>query len=281
MPVPAACQAITVQAVQSALSTRVLGRTLRVLYETSSTNTIAVALAQGGAPDGTVVVAESQTAGRGRLGRQWYSPPGTNLYCSIILRTAPTPDRLAQWLSWVPLISAVATTHAVQSVSALRPSVKWPNDILLGPRKLAGLLCESGGWGTPLAFVVVGIGINVNSRPETFPPDLREQATSMIAEAGRPFDRAALLAALLSELETRCATFLSGKSADVMQEYRACCSTLGRRVRINLTSGGSMEGWAKTIAPDGSLRIICEALPDGSSTGSVVDIRAGDVVHLR
>ncbi|MER3422168.1 MAG: biotin--[acetyl-CoA-carboxylase] ligase, partial [Nitrospiraceae bacterium] len=229
MSIPAAFQAITVQAVQAALSTKTLGRALHLLGETSSTNTIAVALAQGGAPDGTVVIAESQTAGRGRLGRQWHSPPGKNLYCSIILRAVPTPDRVAQWLSWVPLISAMATARAIQVRNALRPSVKWPNDILIGRRKVAGLLCESGGWGTPLAFVVVGIGINVNSHPETFPPNLRELATSMAAEAGRPFDRAALLATLLSELEIRCETFLLGRPTDVMQEYLARCSTLGQR----------------------------------------------------
>lgn len=281
MSIPAAFQAITVQAVQAALSTKTLGRALHLLGETSSTNTIAVALAQGGAPDGTVVIAESQTAGRGRLGRQWHSPPGKNLYCSIILRAVPTPDRVAQWLSWVPLISAMATARAIQVRNALRPSVKWPNDILIGRRKVAGLLCESGGWGTPLAFVVVGIGINVNSHPETFPPNLRELATSMAAEAGRPFDRAALLATLLSELEIRCETFLLGRPTDVMQEYLARCSTLGQRVRVNLASGHSVEGWAETIAPDGSLRIIREGAPDGSYDGSVVDIRAGDVVHLR
>src|SRR5436309_814950 len=135
--------ALTGQSVQQALSTKAFGRTLHLLEGTSSTNTVAMTLGQEGASHGTVVVAETQTAGRGRSGRQWYSPPGKNLYCSVVLRSMPSPDQLAIWLSWIPLIAGLAAVRAVQTTAALHPSVKWPNDILIGTRKLGGTVCES------------------------------------------------------------------------------------------------------------------------------------------
>ena len=270
-------QDLTPEAVRAVLRTQRLGRTLHIMDHTPSTNTAALALAQKGAEDGTVVVAERQTAGRGRLGRRWYSPPGENLYCSVILRKAPATERLSEWLSWVPLISAVAAARAVQAVTGLQPSLKWPNDILIGQRKLGGLLCESSGSQKHGTLVVVGIGINVNARRESFPVDLREVATSLASEAGRSFDRGILLAALLSELESRHLALLSGKPADYVNEYSTLCSTLGRQVRVNLAGGNNVEGRADSIAPDGSLRII-EA---GTQSGGAREVRTGDVIHLR
>ena len=202
-----AFQPITSQAVTMALCTKTLGRSLHILDETPSTNSAALALAQGGSSDGTVVVADTQTSGRGRLGRPWYSPPGKNLYCSIILRRNLPPDQISRWLSWVPLLSAVAVSRAIQVISGLRPSLKWPNDIFIEQRKAGGLLCESSGTGTANGVVIVGIGLNVNMWRDAFPADLRDLATSVAAEAGRPFDRAVLLAALLSELELRYEAF--------------------------------------------------------------------------
>ena len=140
MTASAAFQALTAQSVQQALSTKAFGRTLHLLEGTSSTNTVAMTLGQEGASHGTVVVAETQTAGRGRSGRQWYSPPGKNLYCSVVLRSMPSPDQLALWLSWIPLIAGLAAVRAVQTTAALHPSVKWPNDIL-SEHGSSGALC--------------------------------------------------------------------------------------------------------------------------------------------
>ena len=271
MPLFTAFDLLTEEAVQAALSTAVLGRKLQVLEEVPSTNTTAVTLAQQGASDGMTVVAERQSAGRGRLGRSWHSPPRKNLYCSVILRKLPSPDRLA----WLPLIAATAAVRAVQVVSRLQPSLKWPNDLMIGTRKLGGLLCESGGTGTAM-FVVVGIGLNVNVRAEEFPEDLRETATSLWAEGQRPFDRAVLLAALLSELEIRRDSLLADRSEHLLDEYRIRCATLGRQVRVQLADGEVLEGRAESVTQDGSLRLV-----RGPSRGDALDITAGDVVHLR
>jgi BirA family biotin operon repressor/biotin-[acetyl-CoA-carboxylase] ligase len=279
-----AFQPITSHAVTIALCTKTLGRSLHILDETPSTNSAALALALDGALDGTVVVADSQTCGRGRLGRQWYSPPGKNLYCSIILRRAISPDQVSRWLSWAPLLSAIAVSRAIQVISGLRPSLKWPNDILMEQRKIGGLLCESSGTGTPNAFVIVGIGLNVNMWRDAFPDDLRDLATSLAAEAGRPFDRAVLLATLLSELELRYEAFLSGAVSDIQYEYALRCATLGQRVRVEMTNGEfgeCIEGQAVSIGDDGSLQVIANNVGDPFTRGTPVAIRAGDIVHVR
>ena len=273
----AAFQPLTVESVQTALSTQMLGRTLHLFDELPSTNTEAVRLAQSGAPHGTVIAADSQTDGRGRLGRHWYSPSGKNVYCSIILRFAA--ENPAFCLSWLPLISAAGVARTVQVVSGLRTSVKWPNDVLLGRRKLAGILCERAG--TSNVFVVVGIEVNVNISRDAFPEELREEATSISAEAGRPFDRARLLGELLSELEIRYEALLAGPRLEALDEYLARCSTIGKPVRVSLADGSSVEGWADSIADDGALRVIRSRSSDGSTASGIMEIRAGDVVHLR
>jgi BirA family biotin operon repressor/biotin-[acetyl-CoA-carboxylase] ligase len=276
--IPASFQPLDAQTIQRALSTRTFGRTLHVLDEVVSTNSQAAALAQQGAPHGTVVVAETQTAGRGRLGRHWHSPPGKNLYCSLLVRTMPGRDQQALWLSWIPLIAALAVSRAVQVIANLKPAVKWPNDILIGHRKLGGVLCESSGLGTSHAVVIVGIGLNVNLRPDDFPDELRELATSVAIETQHPFDRAALLTTLLLEMETRCETFLAGAHGDMLKEYVLRCGTLGRRVVVELAHGGHVDGTAESILPDGSLRVTRTSAAGQPQT---LDIRAGDVIHLR
>lgn len=274
MATPAAFQPLNAQNIQRALSTKTFGRTLHVLNEVASTNTQAAALAQDGAPHGTVIVAESQTAGRGRLGRRWHSPSGKNLYCSILLRSMPAREHQSLWLSWIPLIAALAVCRSVQVVANLKSSVKWPNDILIGNRKLGGILCESSGIGTSHAGVIVGIGLNVNVRRDEFPEELREIATSLAIETQHPCDRTALIAALLAELEVRCESFLAGNHGDILKEYMLRCSTIGRQVRIELAHGEQMDGMAESIQTDGSLRII-------RNDRTTVDIRTGDVIHLR
>ena len=278
MATPAAFQPLNTKNIQRALSTKTFGRTLHVLDEVTSTNSQAAALAQQGAPHGAVVVAETQTAGRGRLGRHWHSPPGKNLYCSLLLRTMPGRDQQPLWLSWIPLIAALAVSRAVQVTADLKPTVKWPNDILIGNRKLGGVLCESSGLGTSHAVVIVGIGLNVNIRRDDFPEDLRELGTSLMIEAQHPFDRAALLVTLLLEMETRCEAFLAGAHGDILKEYVLRCGTLGRRVIVELAHGEHVDGTAESILPDGSLRV---TRTNAAGQPLTLDVRAGDVTHLR
>jgi len=274
MSASSAFHALDAKAIQRALTTKTLGRTLHVLDIAASTNSLAVRMAQEDAPHGTVVVAESQSDGRGRLGRHWYSPPGKNLYCSVLLRTPLPRERLARWLSWTPLIAALAAARAISTVAGLSPSVKWPNDILIGQRKVGGVLCESGDLGSAAPYVVVGMGLNVNIQAGEFPEELREIATSLSAEAQQPFNRAVLLAAILSDLEARCDAFLAGHEADIHREYVVRCATVGRQVRVERAGADPVTGRAASIGADGSLKVVRD-------DGSHLDIHAGDIIHLR
>lgn len=266
-------QPLTADAVRSALSTRILGRSLYLFDETLSTNSAAAKLARDGAPHGTLVVAEHQTAGRGRLGRQWHSPAAGNLYCSLLLRELPTPNRV----SWIPLVAAVAVASAIDQVTGLRTALKWPNDMLVAERKIGGILCESTGLGTSAAVLVVGIGLNVNANRDELPDDIRPFATTMAAEAGQFFSRAELIGRLLAEFEPRYERLLSPESTMTLDEYRARCSTLGQLVRAEVGQGQWVRGRATAIADDGSL----ELMPDDRATTSPISVRAGDIVHLR
>ena len=263
------------ETIRAHLNTREIGATLSIHEEVDSTNRILADLARAGAAHGTVVVAESQTAGRGRLGRPWISPRGVNLYASILLTTAQASSAI----TWVPLLTAVAVVRAITTLSGLSPRVKWPNDVLVprdgGERKLAGILVEaiSGGPAGEKA-VVVGIGINVNMPAEAFPESLRPSATSLLIETGHSVARAPLLAALLGEME-RLHNQLRDHGADgIAAAYQSLCDTLGKQVRIEMAGSGPIEGAAEGLAPDGALRL-------RTREGKILEIRAGDVVHLR
>ncbi len=272
---------LTVDSIQRHLSTRILGQSLCLLEETDSTNTVATALALQGAKDGTTVVADQQTAGRGRRGRSWFSPPGVNLYCSVIVLRQPSPERKAHWLPWIPLASALACADAIQQETSLTPSLKWPNDLLVNDRKMGGLLCESACRWDGIPFVIIGIGLNVNLDRDRFPDDLRASATSLLAEIGRPVDRARLLAGLLAQLERRLEMLALEPIERLRQEYSDRCSTLGRRVLVALAQGDQVEGIADSIAESGGLQIIRSGTPSASSHPELLEIHAGDVFHLR
>jgi BirA family biotin operon repressor/biotin-[acetyl-CoA-carboxylase] ligase len=259
---------LTHESIQRRLTTRAIGAHLVVYDEVDSTNRAAAALASNKAPHGTVVVAETQTQGRGRLGRVWISPPGVNLYFSILLHP-PAPPRTATWL---PLSTALAVVRAINQVTGLACRLKWPNDIIVDQThpslKLAGVLAEAAD-----SQVVVGIGVNVNMVSDAMPLELRSIATSILMETGRWVDRVDLLAHILEEVEQ---IYETGHSSldESMSAYRACCSTLGKPVQVKLVGGSVLEGLAEAIATDGAL---CLRRRDGS----LLEIRAGDVVHLR
>jgi BirA family biotin operon repressor/biotin-[acetyl-CoA-carboxylase] ligase len=265
--------AITHQAIAAALATRTLGRSLLVLQETTSTNAAALEAAQSGTPDGAVVVADRQTAGRGRLARTWESPPGCNLYVSVVVRRLPGGDRLG----WLPLISATAAAAAIDRLSGARPSLKWPNDLMLGGKKLGGVLCESAGIGTEAACVVIGIGLNVNWPEAEMPAEIRSLATSLLAQAPEPVDRVSLLAEILLELESRIDRWRNGDVSLLAEEYRRLCGTIGQSVRVELAGQQSVEGLAVAIEPNGSLRV---RVKEGSTVRDCL-VSSGDVVHLR
>lgn len=212
-----------------------------------STNTYAKALADRGAPHGTVVVAEEQSAGRGRLGRSFHSPAGAGLYLSMILR----PNCLATELMHLTCAAAVAACDAVEAVTGLRPGIKWTNDLVFENRKLGGILTELGFDGEKAAYAVIGIGINCNHSLEDFPSELQDVATSLSIILERAVSLAELEKSLIEALNEISQELISGKHA-ILERYRANCITLGRE--ISIVQGDSLRhARAEDIDSDGGL----------------------------
>ncbi|MBK5282350.1 MAG: biotin--[acetyl-CoA-carboxylase] ligase [Nitrospiraceae bacterium] len=263
------------------MSTAWLGRRIELFDCLPSTNREAAQLAQAEVEHGTVVVADSQTAGRGRLSRSWFSPPGANLYCSIILRVMRPPERLTEWLSWLPLISALAAAEAIEQVSSTHVSVKWPNDLLISERKVGGILCESGTGTRSDPFQIIGIGINVNVDHDDWPVDLRDSATSIWQERKIVVDRNRLLAQLLLELEQCLDELVLHGTNRIALAYYQRCSTIGHKVQARLANGDVVVGLAEGIGQDGSLRVRPQTTPPGSGTPEVIHLRVADIIHLK
>jgi len=240
---------------------------VRCVDVVGSTNTEMLAEARLGAPEGAVLVADAQTAGRGRLDRTWSAEPGTALLMSVLLRPQLSPERLAMVLMAVGLAAA----DAVEAAAGVRPGLKWPNDLVAADdRKLAGILAESVSGGA--TAIVAGIGINVAAG--AYPAELSAQAVSCEEMAGRPVDRAVLLTEFLVALEGRYQTLLrTGGSEATVDAYRKSSATLGRRVRVELPAG-TIEGLASHLAWNGQLVVLTD-------DGAHHPVSAGDIVHLR
>lgn len=223
------------------------------LAETGSTNDDALRLAAAGAPHGTVVVADLQTAGRGRLGRTWWSESGTTLLASWVMRPAEPPER------WPPITLAcgVAAAEVLRRLSGLAVSLKWPNDVMAGDHKIGGFLAEA----RPPDALVVGMGLNLSC---AIPAELSATATSVARAGGVVPDRAELLAEILTEL---------GAHPDALARYRELCSTIGLDVRVERSGVEPLLGVAADVAGSGALIV-------RTSRGEV-SVPAGDVVHLR
>jgi len=219
-----------------------------LFFETiDSTNRVALEMARAGMPSGSLIVAEAQTAGYGRRGRAWFSSTGS-LAFSLFL----TPGQSAQTFPLVSLAAAVAVVSAAEKATGVAAAIKWPNDVWLAGKKIAGILSESAGHGDPYPSLVVGVGMNVNTAD--FPPALRETATSLSAVCGRPVDRNALLCDFLVSFAEGYEAVQQRRTFPLMQRVRAACGTLGQRVRID-APGRVFEGWAEGIEPDGALRL--------------------------
>lgn len=231
-------------------------RNLVVLPRTTSTNDVAKEMAHRGEPEGTVVVADEQTAGRGRMERRWSAPPSTCLLCSILFRPSLTPAQANR----LTMLCSMAAADAIEDVAGLEVALKWPNDLVVRSpnwRKLAGILTETGLEGERVTFVVVGIGVNVNVSAEVL-PDLAPNATSILAETGHELERAKLLAALLANVEARYERLRSGESPHA--EWATRLVTLGNHVRVT-TSDGVLTGLAEAVDENGALLL---RMPDGT-----------------
>ena len=245
--------------ITTGLDTRFVGQ--RVIYYPQLTSTMDVARreAQQGAAEGTIVVADEQTAGKGRLHRDWLSPEGS-IALSIILY-----PRLLQ-LPFLIMVASLAVVHSIEAVTGLKSQVKWPNDVLINGRKVCGILIESGVGGDRVDYAVIGIGLNVNLRISDY-PEILSIATSLYDELGAEVSRLSLIQRLLAEIERLYLSLPEGES--VYQEWRDSLVTLGKRVRVK--SGETMyEGIAESVTSDGSLLL---RQGDGSLTRMV----AGDV----
>jgi BirA family transcriptional regulator, biotin operon repressor / biotin---[acetyl-CoA-carboxylase] ligase len=245
-----------------------IGRKILSLKETGSTNEEAFKLAEEGAEEGTVVVAETQRRGKGRLGRQWESPSGVNLYCSVILRPPVLPVRAAQ----MTFLSSVAVARAITATTSLRPSIKWPNDLMINGKKVAGLLNEMSAETEKVNFIVLGIGVNINMRRDQFPDYLRHPATSLFLESGEPVARAGFTRALLEALDILYNAYLEHGYAPIREEWLAHCNSLGREVTVSFQDS-HLRGTARGIDEEGALLV---ELADGSTER----VLAGDVTIL-
>ena len=244
---PATSDRLHPSAVEPLLTTRWLGRRYHYLEETGSTNTVAGDLARQGTAEGTVVVAEAQTRGRGRLGRAWVSPAHQNLYLSLILR----PHLPSEHISQLSLMAGVAACETVREWCPA--TIKWPNDILIEGRKVAGILAELEGEGAA-RFVVLGIGVNLNSERAAFPAELHGKATSIRIETGVAVDRPRFLARLLGRLEARYDQLRQQGFAPIAEAWCAQSALIGQTIRVDAPAG-QVSGVVLGLDADGALRL--------------------------
>jgi BirA family biotin operon repressor/biotin-[acetyl-CoA-carboxylase] ligase len=250
------------------LTTRWLARDIRYFDTVDSTNRVALGLAREGAARGTAVVAEGQTAGRGRLGRSFYSPPHQNLYTSIVLRPDITTAEAPTWI----LASAVAVADTIAATLGDEASVeiKWPNDVLLSGLKTSGILMELGAEATRVEYLVLGIGVNLNVDRETFPDEFRDLATSLASHGGRPVNRIEFTRRLYDSLEAVFDACTERGFDAVRSRFNDRFKMRGRPVRVIQHDGRELSGRALGIDPQGALRL------EGPG-GEEIRVVAGDV----
>jgi BirA family biotin operon repressor/biotin-[acetyl-CoA-carboxylase] ligase len=218
-------------------------------FETiASTNDLAKELGARGAPEGSLVVAEAQQAGRGRLGRQWDSPRSVGLYVSLLLRPPLPPMDMPQ----ITLTTAVAAVRALQRAAGLRPSIKWPNDLLVDGKKVGGILTEMETESDQIRYLALGLGLNINNAD--FPPELAFTATSLFLAAGRTFSRVAILKAWLEEFESLYERFLARDFSRILAEWKTYAVTLGHKVQVR-QGQHLIRGKAVDVDKDGALLV--------------------------
>jgi BirA family biotin operon repressor/biotin-[acetyl-CoA-carboxylase] ligase len=232
--------------------------------QVGSTNDIAASRADSGAAEGLVVAADAQSSGRGRLGRAWASPPGAGLYVSVVLRP------LVEVLPLLTIAAGVALAEGIEAASGLTACVKWPNDVYVGGRKLAGILAEAGSSAAGISHIVLGFGINV--RAAAYPPDVAVRATSLESELGRPVDRGLVLAECLASIASRYQMLRAGQTSAVLDAWRSRAAPHMRRHVEWDAEGGVRSGVAQDIDGHGALLV--------RVGGDMVRVIAGEVRWL-
>jgi len=252
--------------IAAGLDTRRIGRKIYSYTEVDSTNDVATALATGGASDGTVIFAEYQRRGRGRFDRRWHSPAGKNIICSVILRPSIDPKNISQ----ISLLTAVAAAKTLRSTFGLPAFIKWPNDVYVNGKKISGILVEMNAELDLVHYVVVGIGINVNSSRKDFPPSIRDLSTSIKLETGAKADRIAVARAFLEEFDSCYRSYIRKGFEEVGNTWIDMSLSLGKRIKA-LNSTGEISGIPTGLDGDGSLLIRLDS-------GMVARVSSGDLI---
>ena len=258
---PAVYDAFDLDRLQTLLHTEFVGRRVTYLASTASTMADGARAAEAGAPEGAIVLAEEQTAGRGRMGRSWVSPPGVNLYATIVLR--PSLDDLR----YLAVIAPLAVCQAIEETTSLFPRIRWPNDVLIDGKKVSGILVQSELSGDEVLYALAGIGVNVNLDASAH-VEIATIATSLRAELGREVSREEVLASLLDRFEEHYEALRRGEVVSMAWKLRL--DTLGKPVRVQFAGGRVEEGVAVDADSDGSLIL-------RRDDGSHVRIEAGEV----
>lgn len=248
---------------------RVIGRQIRVFKETTSTNDVAEKMAHDGVAEGVVIIAESQTKGRGRLSRRWESSVGKGLWLSLLLR----PEMAPQSATRITISAAVSIVRAIRHVTGLEAEIKWPNDVQVKGLKVAGILTELSAEVDRVRHLILGLGLNINHQPTDFPPEIRALATSLAIQTGGMVDRPCLAARVLEELEFDYSRIRSGQFEQIALEWERSCSTLGKAVRIQM-GDRILQGRAEALDGEGALLL-------RSSHGNLERILGGDVTVLK
>lgn len=219
-------------------------RPVHYFESVESTNTLALAMGQDGAATGTVLVAEGQAKGRGRLGKAWASPTGTGLYATVLLRPAIPLAQLAR----LTLAAGLAVARAIDEVGGVSSAIKWPNDVLIGDRKVAGVLAECSLTSGAPPLVALGVGINLTTRREQFPPEIGARATSLLEGCGKHIPKGLMLTALLRWLELMLSRLEQGDFTEILQEWRGRDATVGKRLAWLVSDGRTVHG--VSLGPD-------------------------------
>jgi BirA family biotin operon repressor/biotin-[acetyl-CoA-carboxylase] ligase len=251
--------------ISHALHTKFIGKKIYYFQESASTMDIAMQQGMNDAPEGTIVLAETQTKGRGRLGREWFSPKYKGIYLSLLLR----PKISLQQASILTLLAAVSVCEAIKEITGLNAQIKWPNDILIHQKKLGGILTELSAETDEVRFVIIGIGINVNNDKKTLP----DGATSLKEQKKVNINRITLLQEILRKIEVNYLDFQKSGSQAIITKWRDYNITLGKRIRVFFHTE-HLEGEAIDIDTDGGLLVRTDA-------GLTQKVTAGDVIHCR
>ena len=254
--------------IRKGLKTSVIGKNLILLDSVDSTNVYARTLIQQGFGEGAAVIADSQTRGRGRFGKNWYSPPEMGVWMSVILPSMKNDDSFVN----MSYISTLSVVEALNDAAKLKTEIKWPNDVLIKQKKIAGILSEIVKLNDKKSFIVSGIGVNINYEYEKFPPELREVATSLSIVTGSKFPRERIVASILNILEKNYSAAIENGTDYIFTEWMKRCTTIGRRIRV-VQSEKYFEGTAESIKPDGRLII-------RDSRNNIIEITPSDIIKV-